>query len=55
MSLSSNRETIVKRVCEGKLKEIRLGLDGFMVHDLGLVPHINKVNCNRIKGFLVYK
>lgn len=39
----SNQESIIRRVCESKLKEIRLGLDGFMVHDLGLVTHINKV------------
>lgn len=51
ISLSSNRESIIKRVCEGKLKEIRLGLDGFMVHDLELVPHINQVNCTIHKRF----
>ncbi|XP_046454208.1 malate synthase, glyoxysomal-like [Daphnia pulex] len=45
---SNNQESIIRRVCESKLKEIRLGLDGFMVHDLGLVTHINKLwndNC----------
>lgn len=43
MCLFRIRETVIKRVCDGKVKEIRLGLDGFMVHDLGLVPHINAV------------
>ena len=46
-----NREAVIKRVCEGKLKEIRLGLDGFMVHALGLVSHINKVNINLFLSF----
>ena len=33
----------MERVCGGKLKEIVMGLDGFMVHDLGLVPAINQL------------
>ena len=35
---------MIKLVCEGKLKEIRLGIDGFIVHDLALVPVLNKVS-----------
>lgn len=39
----SRKTEIIQRVCDAKLKEIRLELDGFLVHDLGLVPHLNKV------------
>lgn len=41
--IRSRKKEIIQRVCDAKLKEIRLELDGFLVHDLGLVPHLNKV------------
>ncbi|XP_069679393.1 malate synthase-like [Periplaneta americana] len=34
---------VVDKVCRGKLQEIQEGVDGFMVYDLRLVPHINKL------------
>lgn len=34
---------ILGEICEGKLTEIQEGVDGFMVYDLKLVPHINNL------------
>lgn len=45
-----SRQNVIERVCQAKLKEIQLGLDGFMVHDLGLVPHINQVDERKRKS-----
>ena len=38
-----SQEKITDSVCAGKLKEIVMGLDGFMVHDVRLVSAINQV------------
>lgn len=42
VSENDKQETISK-VVEAKKLEILAGVDGFMVYDLKLVPHINKV------------
>lgn len=34
---------VLKKVLDGKLAEIRMGVDGFMVYDVGLVPHVNRL------------
>lgn len=34
---------IVHKVYRSKLTEIQMGIDGFLVYDLKLVPHINKL------------
>lgn len=39
-----SKATIVDKVRAAKLQEIEEGVDGFMVYDLHLVPHIFKVN-----------
>lgn len=34
---------IIEKVYNGKKAEIEMGVDGFMVHDIRLVPHMNKL------------
>lgn len=34
---------VVKKVLDGKLAEIKMGVDGFMVYDTELVPHVNNL------------
>lgn len=34
---------IVQKVCDAKRREIQFGVDGFMVHDRRLVPHVKKL------------
>lgn len=34
---------IIKKVCEAKRREILFGVDGFMVYDLRIVPHIKQL------------
>lgn len=34
---------VVQRVCDAKRREILFGVDGFMVHDLRIVPHVKKL------------
>lgn len=41
--INSEATEIINQVCEGKKAEIKMGVDGFMVHDLRLVPYINQL------------
>lgn len=34
---------IIQKVCDAKRREIQFGVDGFMVHDRRLVPHVKKL------------
>ncbi|XP_075981956.1 malate synthase-like [Anticarsia gemmatalis] len=36
-------KTIIKKILEGKMKEIECGVDGFMVYDARVVPHVNEL------------
>lgn len=38
-----SRKSVIQRVCDAKLKEIRLGVDGFLVFDLGLVGPLQEL------------
>ncbi|XP_012267964.2 malate synthase-like [Athalia rosae] len=38
---SKKSNTVVSKVLEGKLAEIKMGVDGFIIYDVGLVPHVN--------------
>lgn len=40
-------KVIINKVLEAKLKEIEIGVDGFMVYDVRLVPYINEVGLLR--------
>jgi len=40
---NADHDRIASQVCAAKLKEIQLGLDGFMIHDIHLVPAINQL------------
>jgi len=40
---NTDQNEIARQVCAAKLKEINLGLDGFMIHDVRLVPAINQL------------
>lgn len=37
---------IIQRILDAKLKEIEVGVDGFMVYDSRVVKHVNQV-CNK--------
>lgn len=41
--INNEANDIIKQVYEGKKAEIVMGVDGFMVHDIRLVPHMNKL------------
>ncbi|KAG7202300.1 hypothetical protein KM043_018632 [Ampulex compressa] len=34
-------DLVIQKVCKSKLMEIQAGIDGFMVYDIELVPHMN--------------
>ena len=36
-------KAIISKVLEAKSKEIEAGVDGFMVYDSRIVPHVNEV------------
>lgn len=36
-------KVIIKDILQSKMKEIELGVDGFMVYDARVVPHVNEV------------
>ncbi|CAK1542637.1 unnamed protein product [Leptosia nina] len=36
-------KAIIKKVLEAKMKEIEIGVDGFMVYDSRIVPHVNEL------------
>ncbi|VVC99695.1 unnamed protein product [Leptidea sinapis] len=36
-------KNVVNKVLEAKLREIEMGIDGFMVYDTRLVPHVNEL------------
>lgn len=40
---SPDAMAIVQKVCDAKKREILFGVDGFMVHDIRIVPHIKKL------------
>lgn len=42
-SFTDRANKVIERVYDAKKAEIRLGVDGFMVHDLRLVSHMNKL------------
>ncbi|KAJ9573471.1 hypothetical protein L9F63_009131 [Diploptera punctata] len=42
-STSDTYFTAIYEVCKAKLQEIKTGVDGFMVYDLRLIQHINKL------------
>lgn len=41
--INSEANEIINQVREGKKAEIEMGVDGFMVHDIRLVPHMNQL------------
>lgn len=45
----SHAMAAVERVRDGKGKEIDLGVDGFMVYDIRLVPHMNELWSKKLK------
>lgn len=42
-SINNRANEIIKRVYKAKKAEIEFGVDGFMVHDIRLVSHMNKL------------
>lgn len=42
-AVSNRASEIIDRVYNAKKAEIEMGVDGFMVHDLRLVPHMNRL------------
>lgn len=41
--INDRNSKIIDQVCEAKRAEIEMGVDGFMVHDIRLVSHMNKL------------
>lgn len=44
--VNSRHSEIINQVYNAKKAEIQMGVDGFMVHDLRLVPHMNQLWLN---------
>lgn len=42
-AINARNNEIIKQVYDAKKAEIEMGVDGFMVHDIRLVPHMNKL------------
>ncbi|CAH2055811.1 unnamed protein product, partial [Iphiclides podalirius] len=42
-SSDEKSKIVINKVLESKLKEIKIGVDGFMVYDIRLVPYINEL------------
>lgn len=41
--VNSRNSKLIDQVCDAKRSEIEMGVDGFMVHDIRLVSHMNKL------------
>lgn len=53
--INYSSEKLISKIIDSKQKEIIAGVDGFLIYDIRLVPHISKVILNHYFLLIWYK